>query len=341
MAKLRSIALLAAALLLSAPSLPLPQFSLPSITALDRPTQGHGLSVLTYNVKGLPWPAARNRHPAIAAIGDSLRLMRSQGVQPRVVLLQEAFVDEAKGIGRVAGYPYMAVGPISAPLTAKPPLGGKFAAAEQWLKGERSSNIVDSGLVVLSDYPIVRSRRFAFPKGACAGFDCLAAKGVLVAWIKVPGARQPVAVANTHLNSRHAASVPEQRADEANAWQIGAVRKFLSSAVTAETPLILGGDLNIGQAEDRQEALDSQPLIGNGQTDGLAAAVALNEIIPSSIAEAGHILERNKDRILSRDGNRTNLLPYRAWVPFPMSTVKKPMSDHAGFVVEYRVRLTI
>ena len=42
---------------------------------------------------------------------------------------------------------------------------------------------------------------------ACAGFDCLANKGVLLARIAVPGMAQPLTVANAHLNARKAAGV--------------------------------------------------------------------------------------------------------------------------------------
>src|SRR3546814_6089793 len=64
------------------------------------------LSVMTYNVAGLPWPLAKKGPEALHAIGERLSLMRARGCAPGVVVLQEAFSRDAKAIGRIAGYPY-------------------------------------------------------------------------------------------------------------------------------------------------------------------------------------------------------------------------------------------
>jgi len=58
---------------------------------------------MTHNVKDLPWPIAQGRAAAPRAIGDRLAAMRGAGRQPTVVVLQEAFIDEAKAIGDLAG----------------------------------------------------------------------------------------------------------------------------------------------------------------------------------------------------------------------------------------------
>jgi hypothetical protein len=82
-----------------------------------------GLSVMTYNVEGLPWPARFGRGAALARIGERLAALRAAGAQPRIVLLQEAFSDDAKAIRTASGYPYAAIGPDSAPAgpSALPP----------------------------------------------------------------------------------------------------------------------------------------------------------------------------------------------------------------------------
>jgi hypothetical protein len=57
------------------------------------PMQPVELSVMTYNVEGLPWPvrsgAAPSSRPS-AAVGRPAR----EGLEPDVVLLQEGFRDE-------------------------------------------------------------------------------------------------------------------------------------------------------------------------------------------------------------------------------------------------------
>jgi hypothetical protein len=73
--------------------------------------QDAALSVMTYNVHGLPFPIAFQRDPALHEIGTRLTALRRGGQQPHVVLLQEAFTTDAKAIAPLAGYRYVALGP--------------------------------------------------------------------------------------------------------------------------------------------------------------------------------------------------------------------------------------
>ncbi len=296
------------------------------------PAPAGPVSVMSYNIKGLPWPVAVGREESISAIGRRLAAMRANDAHPRIVLLQEAFGSAANELGEAAGYKYVVTGPESSGSGLRP-LGQTFADGAQWIKGEESGSLINSGLAILSDYPIVGLERYAFPEGACAGYDCLAAKGVLVAWIEVPGLGEPVAVVDTHLNSRRATHVASERADRAYAWQVAAVREFLSSVLLAGTPVILGGDFNTGQVPRRVAAV-SQPLIDGTQIDGLRAVLTKGGVVVGSRNEAQGIISRNKDKILFRDGARVALRPERAWVPFPI-TSREPLSDHAGFVIDF------
>ena len=106
MTKMRLALLIALAALLGAPApAATPVQDLAAMSAAWPKPAGE-FSVMTYNVKDLPWPIAADRKAAIGAIGQRLALMRSKGVQPDVVLLQEAFGEEAQAIGRAAGYPH-------------------------------------------------------------------------------------------------------------------------------------------------------------------------------------------------------------------------------------------
>src|SRR5688572_2222947 len=69
------------------------------------------LSVMTYNIKGLPWPLATGRADAMDRIAGRLIDLRCAGRQPHIVLLQEAFTEEAAAIARTAGYAHVAFGP--------------------------------------------------------------------------------------------------------------------------------------------------------------------------------------------------------------------------------------
>jgi endonuclease/exonuclease/phosphatase family metal-dependent hydrolase len=328
----RTLVLLTAAILLGASTEPAPSYDAEQDDKPTLPAAAGTLSIMSYNIKGIPWPIAAGREEAISAIGQRLAAMRSTGAQPRVVLLQEAFGETANALGEAAGYRYVVTGPRVSSSNEPQPLGQAFSKGAQWIKGEESGSLIDSGLAILSDYPIIKIERYAFPEGACAGFDCLAAKGVLVAWIDVPGASEPIAVIDTHLNSRRSTHVASERADRAYAWQAAAVREFLSAVLPSGTPVIFGGDFNTGDVPARLAAV-SQPLIDGTPTDGLRSVLVAGGVIAGSLNEAQRIVDRNKDKILFLDGSSVALRPERAWVPFPV-TSRQPLSDHAGFVID-------
>lgn len=327
--------LLCAALVVSAPMSPSQTYSVAPQTFSDWPMKPEELSILTYNVKGLPWPAALGRDDALDAIGKRLSLMRRRGVQPKIVLLQEAFTDDAEAIGRTAGYRYMVRGPSSRERLRSAPLGGNYAEEAQWSKGETSGPVVNSGLVILSDFPIERVKTLAFPDGACAGFDCLATKGMVIAWVQIPGLDAPLAIANTHLNSRRSTHVSRTRADEAFAWQSAAIRDFVESEVESDAPIIFGGDFNAGRAAPRRAAFEANLPLGPHQEDALATAVTNRSILSSSQTAAFDTVKRNRDKILFRSGSGTKITPQLGWVPFGEEKNSPPLSDHTGFVVSF------
>lgn len=307
---------------------------------LERATQQvpGGFSVMTYNVKGLPWPIALGRGLALAEIGTRLADMRVEGLQPTVVMLQEAFVDDAKAIGARAGYRYAEHGPKAAPEIALAPLGEDFAEAARADRGETLSPVLDSGLMIFSDYPIVRTERVAFPRGACAGFDCLASKGVVIAWIALPGFDRPVAFVNTHLNSRKATHVELARADAAYAWQVKYLAQIVDALIDDDTPVIFGGDFNVGEIGARQSAFASFAPLGERQSDALASAMVSGTTASDMDSEVQAIRSYNKDMLLTRNGSGEGglIAAEQALVPFPKFTVAAPLSDHAGLMIRFR-----
>ena len=64
MSATKLLTLLCAALVLSAPVAPHQPYSSAPQSYSDWPMEDEGLSILTYNVKGLPWPAAIGRDDA-------------------------------------------------------------------------------------------------------------------------------------------------------------------------------------------------------------------------------------------------------------------------------------
>lgn len=203
------------------------------------------ISVLTYNIRGLPWPVATGRAKALREIGEELGQMRREGRQPDVVLLQEGFRGEVRALVAASGYRYWAQGPVRGARAEAGGLGGlaRITSGEGWGK------LTGGGLHVLSDLPIVDVR--STPYGACAGFDCLANKGVLMVRLSLGDPPFEIEVVNTHMNSRRAARVPAERALAAHNRQTEELLGFLADHATPERPLLIGGDFNVRNAPER------------------------------------------------------------------------------------------
>lgn len=288
------------------------------------------LSVLTYNVRGLPWPAAEDRSAALARIGERLGEMRAEGRHPSIVVLQEAFTAEAKAIADTAGYPWRVDGPY---IRASPgnPEGGS------WYLGETRAAMLDSGLVLLSDLPVLDVARAPFPTGACAGFDCLAAKGVLLVTVSVPG-KGAVTVATTHLNSRRASAAPFARTHAAYRRQAAFTARFLEAQRPTAAPMIVAGDFNRGDRPVRIAALRATlgRLGEGGLREGLAESM-LHDRKVATLSDATAIRRRGRDMQFVFDGASARLEAVAAAVPFGSEADGTSRSDHFGFVVQYRV----
>ncbi|WP_243652481.1 endonuclease/exonuclease/phosphatase family protein [Novosphingobium sp. PhB165] len=296
------------------------------------------LTVMTYNVEGLPFPVAFGRASELAKIGGRLADLRRHGRQPHVVALQEAFIPEAKAIAAEAGYRYVATGPQQAEASNLPagsqtdPSLTALIRQTSRSKGEADGKWVDSGLVIMSDYPIVATRRMAYPKDICAGYDCLAAKGVLLAWIRVPGQDQPIAIADTHLNSRAASGVPIARANAAYRAQLAQARAFIGANVPSQTSLVFAGDFNVGHDPMRVAAADAAMGSALGTTE------ASRQFAGAPNADLAAVVKRAKDKQYFRPGSGQVLHFTGAHVPFGKTNGGDTLSDHFGYVVTYSLR---
>lgn len=305
-----------------------PEHSLPGKATAAIPSD---ISILTYNVAALPWPIARDRDAALLRIGARLADMRRRGDQPSVVVLQEAFTPAAKALGDHAGYLYQVHGPVGRDGPGDPE--GK------WYLGETGDSAVDSGLVILTDFPVVRVERAAFPSGACAGYDCLAAKGVLLVTVEVPG-RGEVAIAATHLNSRKASGAPYAQTHVAYRRQVEFLTGFLAERGQGGLPLVVAGDFNRGDRKARIAALSD----GLGRLTGTRG---LREAFGLSMAHDGAGLGRSRDAAWIHtkardmqflfDGRAMAIEPVSAEIPFGTEQDGSTLSDHMGFTVRYRL----
>lgn len=306
--------------------------SYPAFPMADHPAQP-GLSVMTYNVAGLPWPVRFGRAEALGRIGSRLADMRASGRQPRVVLLQEAFSEDAVAIRAAAGYRYAAFGPASdTPRTpARAAADRAFQAQSSFIKGERSGRIASSGLVILSDFPILSVHSVPFPDYACAGYDCLANKGVVMAVVRVPGEPRPVAIVNLHLNAKKASGVSRERADTAFRRQVDTLEAFLATHIRADTPAIVAGDFNIGRSTARR-AIVMAALARRGGGIPLDVLGACAEACEDGLPEDAQLAQRRaKDWQFLLPGAASQLAVRRVSAPFGREADGTMLSDHIGY----------
>lgn len=216
------------------------------------------LSVLIYNVEGLPWPARTGRGRKLDKIAAELTRLYGDGQGPDIVMLQEVFSRRAHAIPRRTPYPNVAPGPQTRDRRSidGARLPADFTRERRFLKGEKSGKVLGSGLYVLSRYPIVEQRAEPFSKNTCAGYDCLSNKGSLFVRIAVPGAPSPLDLFTTHMNAKGAAGVKPARTLQAHAFQTDESALFLNSARDPANPLFFGGDFNMKNAQDRLDYFD-------------------------------------------------------------------------------------
>lgn len=307
----------------------------PKVTAIPR-----SISVLTYNVKGLPWPVARGRSEALEQISATFRSLRARGDAPDIAVVQEAFTADARAMIRHSGYRYIALGPQTQMSQGRPAgvADRVFATAANWSAGETEGSFVGSGLAILSDHPIIKVRKMTFPAFDCAGYDCLAAKGALIVTVTTPEAPEGIDVLTTHLNSRGASGVSNVRSDHAWQRQLAHLATFIADAHDPDLPLIVAGDFNVGHSPERRLVFLASV---SRWTRAVRPRDALREIAAAGgvlDADARWSMRRARDWQLHYDGSSIGLQTIRITAPFGRDRSGDMLSDHVGYVATYRLR---
>lgn len=334
-----TIAIIASALLLGACGSTPPLRVMACADAPAAPVRSDGesrtatLSVLTYNLEGLGWPARKGRARQLAQIGSRLAAMNAAGTAPDVVLFQEMFSPAAKRAVAASGYPAIAPGPRR--LDPPDAVNGRMPGSAKPLKGEVGIRLLGSGIAIASRYPIVAVETDAYGRRACAGLDCLANKGVMLARLHLPGVPGLVDVYNTHMNSRAASGVAEPRNLAAHARQALAASDFIARTQAPENPLILGGDFNMRHSEARWEGFSAHhPL-------ALVHEVCID---PASGCQVSLSWDGDEPWMDTQDlqffanGERLTIRPLRVEAMFDGRPDSPRLSDHDGFLVTYELR---
>ena len=292
------------------------------------------ISILTYNIRGLPWPLASGRAQALKTIGRELAQMRREGRQPDVVLIQEGFRGEVADLVKASGYPHWARGPSRSRRASGSPPGAQrpYRAVRYLASGEGWGKFTGSGLHVLSDLPIIDIQSAAY--SFCAGLDCLANKGVMLARLAVPGVPTEVDVVNTHMNSKRAAKVPLARSLHAHKLQTDELMAFIADKRAIDSPLLVGGDFNVKGAPDRYGyRAEARPykVVSEFCSDRGAGCEG-----QTFAAEAKPWL-RSQDLQAFISHSQVNVRPVRVETLFGAASPTGRLSDHEGYLVRYRL----
>ena len=337
---LRRLGIGMAPLLLSACATPAPyrelscdSVSAPALAAPDAQRISTTLSVLTYNIEGLGWPARSGRGPHLQQIGAHLAAMRKAGDAPDIVLFQEMFSGSAKQAVADTGYPAIASGPrrtTRAQGSTKEALPGRSHIK----RGEVGLHFSGSGLAVASRYPIIAVKKRAYGRKSCAGFDCLSNKGVMLARIAIPGVPTPIDIYDTHMNSRGASRAPAPRNLAAHERQALEASAFIDATHDDAYPLIFGGDFNMRHSEPRWENFSRY------QSLDLVHRVCVD---PASGCDVRMSWDGDEPWMDTQDlqffwpGDVVSIRPIRVEAMFDGGPSGPELSDHDGFLVTYEL----
>lgn len=292
------------------------------------------LSVLTYNIEGLGWPARGSRAPKLREIGERLAAMRQAGTAPDVVLFQEMFSGAAKKAVAATGYRAIVHGPRRTDK-APSPGQGRLPGQSKWKRGEIGIHVEGSGLAVASDYPIVAVSSQPYGRRACAGLDCLANKGIVLARIALPGVPGAIDIYDTHMNSRGASRAPAARHLAAHRRQAVIASEFMAETNDDANPLILGGDFNMRHSEARFDYFARrQPL-------ELVHEVCLDSASRCDVRmswDGDEPWMDTQDLQLFWPGDAVSIRPVRVEAMFDGGASGPRLSDHDGFLVTYELR---
>jgi len=292
------------------------------------------LKILSFNINALPDVLKSGRREAdqYARIAEILRQRRAQGTQPQIVLLQEAFDSKSSVITDTTGYAYVVRGPGRKEPSKIGKAHWNLQTRKPYSNFDDPQKFMGSGLVILSDFPIINAQHKAFDSDSCAGLDCLSNKAILLARLDVPGLETPLDIINSHFNSRRTAAAPKKWTLKAHQRQTDTLHWFLDR-VQDGNPLIIAGDFNT-KARDRYRYFRDRL----GVTDVAELCLSLSD--QCSVADG-----TSQDSILYNTNDKHFIAPKQGAVVLPTHIERNfteqigglGLSDHLGYEVHYRL----
>ncbi len=168
------------------------------------------LKVLSYIIYALPMVASK--------ISERLAELPNHLNGYDVILLQEVFSSSRTSMLNQLAQQY--------PYQTHVPVGSGY-------------NLYDSGVLVLSRYPIVKTAEMIYPD--CTGTDCFADKGVIYAEIIKNGKAY-------HVTSTHTASFDTDEARALRQVQFKQIRQLINQQnIPSFDAVLMGGDFNVNK----------------------------------------------------------------------------------------------
>lgn len=288
------------------------------------------LRVLSYNINGLPAPIKKGKEPHYARIADVLNERRANGTQPHIVLIQEAFDGKSDIVAETTGYKYVLKGPGRKDESKRGDAHWVQKTRKAYASFSDPQKFMGSGLLILSDYPIIDARHKAFNSDECAGFDCMSNKSILLARIEIPGLGRPLDIINSHFNSRSAAKAPKKAVFKAHSRQTNTLKWFLDKTHTGN-PIIVAGDFNT--KEERRYSYFTE-IIGFKDA-GVECLDAIGRCAVGEGTRVEELLFKTNDKHFYADGDGVQVQPRRMERNFDEMLNGKPLSDHLGYEVVY------
>ena len=276
------------------------------------------LTVLSYNIKGLPGIAGGyNNKKRMREIGRLLQERLRQGSAPDIVLIQEAFVGETKHLVNEANYPYVVYGP------------GKTANDES---GDEITRLYGSGLILLSRHKVLGSQQVVFAKKDCGTWDCQSNKGVQLVEIQVPGLPFNLSIANTHLQSG-------RKYDEIRVLQMRTLKRFLAQHLNLESGFIFAGDFNSFPERKSFDYWLETTQLENVGMQCIEQKCESRKIASANSAELLYTPDQHfyQNSLNVKKSDKFQLKPTKAYRNFKEIFMDKPLSDHLGYEVTYRI----
>ena len=171
-------------------------------TYVSKPSNESNISIVTYNIQKFPW--------SMKSFDELHRMLKHYSI----ILLQECFDETFQSL---EGY------------------FPDYHICRGTLKG---INIMHSGLVILSKYPIIDVQFYLYKQSNPLTFDILSEKGILTAQIEINGKK--IYIMNTHLQS-----CDFYRYDRYAVLQLDELKQYLTYLRLRDEKYIVGGDFNI------------------------------------------------------------------------------------------------